>query len=267
LAEGLGVEGTGVRRGARRRGLGVDEGRWGYSSTRVVATARRRRGVDVNQGRCRLREVQGGGARRGPLKPAEALDVEGAEARRWWLVGDEGSSRTMCHLKLLTMYTVSLVRLTGSSSTRVVAAARRRRGTPGLLVDEGGRGSPRWLDVDEGGGARRGRSSTRGGGVPPGRLDVDEGTLSSRGAQRRRGLDVNQGRCRLLGDEGGGARRSGSTPTRGWVTPLGWGLLSVAAAGVEPERPGAQSRPWFSRSFPYRKLESGTNRTSPRGAR
>ena len=111
----------------------------------------------VNEGRCRLRDVEGGGARRGPLKPAEALDVEGAEARRWWLVGDEGSSRTMCHLKLLTMYTVSLVRLTGSSSTRVVAAARRRRGTPGLLVDEGGRGSPRWLDVDEGGALVEGR--------------------------------------------------------------------------------------------------------------
>src|SRR5690606_40946445 len=62
----------------------------------------------VNGGRCRLRDVEGGGARRGPLKPAEALGVEGGGARRWWLVGDEGSSRTMCHLKLLTMYTVSL---------------------------------------------------------------------------------------------------------------------------------------------------------------
>lgn len=58
----------------------------------------------------------------------------------------------------------------------------------------------------------------------------------------------------------------GSSAARGWVTPLGWGLLSVAVARVEPERAGAQSRPWFSISFPYRKLESGTNRTSPRAS-
>src|SRR5690606_12090869 len=85
-------------------------------------------------------------------------------------------------------------------------------------------------------------------------------------ARRRRGLDVNQGRCRLLGDEGGGARRSGSTPTRGWVTPLGWGLLSVAVAEVEPERAGAWSKPWFSITCHYRKLGTGTNRTSSRAS-
>src|SRR5690606_28043319 len=44
------------------------------------------------------------------------------------------------------------------------------------------------------------------------------------------------------------------------------GLLSVAATGVEPERPGAWLKAWFSISFPYRKLGSGTKRTSPSGS-
>src|SRR5690606_23780670 len=48
---------------------------------------------------------------------------------------------------------------------------------------------------------------------------------------------------------------------------LEWGLLSVAAAGVAPERPGAWLKAWFSITCHYRKLESRTKRTSPRGAR
>ena len=55
--------------------------------------------------------------------------------------------------------------------------------------------------------------------------------------------------------------------TRGWVTPLGWGLLSVAVARVEPERAEAQPKAWFSISFPYRKPRTGTNRTLSRGVR
>ena len=46
----------------------------------------------------------------------------------------------------------------------------------------------------------------------------------------------------------------------------GWGLLSVAVAEVEPEQAGAQSRPWFSITSHYRKLEIRTNRASPSGA-
>src|SRR5690606_4018903 len=47
---------------------------------------------------------------------------------------------------------------------------------------------------------------------------------------------------------------------------LEWGLLSVAVAEVEPERAGAQSRPWFSITLHYRKLETRTNRASPSGS-
>src|SRR5690606_40617089 len=77
------------------------------------------------------RRRRGWCARRGPLKSAEALDVEGAEARRWWLVGDEERRWLV-------------------EGGRDAAAARRRRGwwrcsggvvdeeTPGLLVEDGG---------------------------------------------------------------------------------------------------------------------------------
>lgn len=162
-----------------------------------------------------------------------------------------------------------LVLVEGSTSTRVAGAARRR----GCLcsstrLDVEGTGVPGALDVDEGIKPRN---------AP---LEIVDNVhifpgqahrwARRRGwwvtARRRRGLDVNQGRCRLLGDGGGGARRSGSASTRGWVTPLGWGLPSVAVARAEPERAGAQSRPWFSITSHYRKLESGTKRASPRGA-
>src|SRR5690606_8986243 len=42
------------------------------------------------------------------------------------------------------------------------------------------------------------------------------------------------------------------------------GLLSVAAAGVAPDRPGAWLKAWVCISLPYRKLGSGTKRKSSR---
>src|SRR5690554_8162515 len=85
-----------------------------------------------------------------------------------------------------------------------------------------------------------------------GPLDVDEGV---------------EGRCRV------GLRASCmlynlATYRIGAVTEksshsIGRGLLSVAVTGVEPERPGARSRPWFFITSHYRKLETRTKRTSP----
>src|SRR5690606_16707910 len=110
---------------------------------------------------------------------------------------------TMCHLKLWTLSTISLVRLTGGSSTRaaeVRRSARRRRGC--------------WAAAGIG----------------------------------------EQVVCYTTW------LRTVSAPL------LEWGLLSVAVARVEPERAGAWLKAWFSISFPYRKLGSGTNRTSPSGS-
>src|SRR5690606_13717465 len=99
----------------------------------------------------------------------------------------------------------------GYSSTRVVELVGCRGGLmeivdivnnfPGQahrwLVDEGGRGSPRWLDVDQAAGARRAARRRRGSLSSSG-LDVDAGGGSS--ARHRRG---NAGAL----VEGGGARR------------------------------------------------------------
>lgn len=117
-----------------RRGLGADEGRWGCSSTRVVALVE-----GSTSGALGLLGDEGGrgssaARRRGSLGKLQRrrrgwwCSSRGSTSRPLALVGDEGSSRTMCHLKLCTMYTFSLVRLTGGSPTRVVATARRRRG-------------------------------------------------------------------------------------------------------------------------------------------
>src|SRR5690606_1870596 len=105
--------------------------------------------------------------------------------------------------KLWTMYTFSLVRLTGGSSTRaaeVRRSARRRRGC--------------WAAAGIG----------------------------------------EQVVCYTTW------LRTVSAPL------LEWGLLSVAVAEVEPERAGAWSKPWFSITCHYRKLGSGTNRTSSSGS-
>src|SRR5690606_3003034 len=97
------------------------------------------------------------------------------------------------------------------SALEFAEAARRRRGC--------------WcssrLDVDEGAGARRGRSSTRGGGVLPGWLDVDEErrgarrgwwrssrAVAARRAARRRGRWVSRWRvCSTLVEGGSGSSR------------------------------------------------------------
>jgi len=72
--------------------------------------------------------------------------------------------------------------------------------------------------------------------------------------------------CRKPGTEDAGARR-GARRRRGSLrTATGLELLSVVVVEVEPERAGAQPKPWFSISLDYRKLESGTKRTSPRAS-
>src|SRR5690606_23327515 len=110
--------------------------------------------------------------------------------------------------------TISLVRLTGSSPTRVVgdcSTSTRAAEFPGAL------------DVVEGGGGAA-------------------------------GSDCEQVVCYTTW------LRTVSAPL------LEWGLLSVAAAGVAPERPGAWLKAWFSITCHYRKLEIRTNRTLSRGS-
>src|SRR5690606_13654531 len=85
--------------------------------------------------------------------------------------GGELICRRMEALRLVSEGFLLLSGTPALSALEFAEAARRRRGC--------------WcssrLDVDEGAGARRGRSSTRGGGVLPGWLDVDE---ERRGARR-----------------------------------------------------------------------------------
>src|SRR5690606_40634894 len=93
---------------------------------------------------------------------------------------------------------------------------------------------------------------------------VGDCSTSTRAAEFPGALDVVEG--------GGGAAGSDceqvvcyTTWLRTVSAPLlEWGLLSVATAEVDPERPGAWPKAWFSISFPYRKLGSGSNRTSSR---
>src|SRR5690606_7578815 len=131
------------------------------------------------------------------------------------------------------------------SALEFAEAARRRRGC--------------WcssrLDVDEGAGARRGRSSTRGGGVLPGWLDADE---------ERRGAGRGWWRSARAGAARRGARRrgrwdsrwrGGSTPDEGGSgssrAPVGEAERRVRGGGVLPawldvdeERRGAR-RGWW----------------------
>src|SRR5690606_23390893 len=94
---------------------------------------------------------------------------------------------------------------------------------------------------------------------------------SSRGVGTLQPLDVDEGggdRCRV-GLRARCMLYNLSTYRIGAVTArsshsIRRGLLSVAAAGVAPERRGAWLKAWFSRSFPYRTLGSGTKRTSSR---
>ena len=104
--------------------------------------ARRRRGVGARRSGSTSRAlVCRGSSTKGALGKLKRSTSSRAVGDRRLLVADEGSSRTMCHLKLLTMYTVSLVRLTGGSSTRVVgdcSTSTRAAEFPGALdVDEG----------------------------------------------------------------------------------------------------------------------------------
>src|SRR5690606_1042209 len=110
----------------------------------------------------------------------------------------------------------------GYSSTRVVALVGCRVGLmeivdivnnfPGQahrwLVDEGGRGSPRWLDVDQAAGARRAARRRRGSLRSPGVAVAGAGGPCGR---RRRG-----GAGGLVG--GGGAAEGGGGCLQGWAT-------------------------------------------------
>src|SRR5690606_5264570 len=89
--------------------------------------------VDEGGGARQLLDGEGGGS---PLARRRGALGEQKRATSTRGVGDgsaatRGSSRTMCHLKLLALYTISLVRLTGGSSTRVWRSSKR------LDVDEG----------------------------------------------------------------------------------------------------------------------------------
>src|SRR5690606_10232293 len=139
LAEGLGVDGTGVRRGSTTtrllvlaEGLGDDEERRAARrSSRVVGDRRR---ADARRGWWRSSAAR----RRGPLALVEAA---GATRRRgWW----RSSAAGVGQWKLWTLSTISLVRLTGGSSTRVVGVHRggSTLTRPLALAER--------LDVDEG---------------------------------------------------------------------------------------------------------------------
>src|SRR5690606_40332469 len=126
--------------------------------------------------------------------------------------GGELICRRMEALRLVSEGFLLLSGTPALSALEFAEAARRRRGC--------------WcssrLDVDEGAGARRGRSSTRGGGVLPGWLDVDEEqrgarrgwwrssrAVAARRAARRRGRWVSRWRVCSTLVQGGSARRQG----------------------------------------------------------
>src|SRR5690606_2413817 len=159
-----------------------------------------------------LDDDQAAGARRG------ARRRRGTPGRSTLVEGGRGSPTRRRSSRVVALVGCATSRAAGArrgrwgySSTRVVALVGCRGGLmeivdivnnfPGQahrwLVDEGGRGSPRWLDVDQAAGARRAARRRRGSLSSSG-LDVDEGGGSS--ARRRRG---NAGAL----VEGGGARR------------------------------------------------------------
>lgn len=161
-----------------------------------IEAAGARRGLNVDQGRCRLLGDEAAGARRGP-------DVEGVGspvARRRGAVGTlSGSTST---------------RVVGgcSTSTRNAGGSSRVVGTlQPLDVDEGG-GARRLLGVAEDGGARRGGSSAQGRWGRCSRSTLVEGGGSS--ARRRRG---NAGPL-VGGGRGSPTRRRSSRVARrrGW---------------------------------------------------